>query len=168
MQSLLPKRIGYYKFQDVNWRRHLHKQLAWLPIENIKTVFGDLIKFATVSVEVRFNVIIYRQINGKAIGSLLGPAISNVFVRVLWTKKYSNNKTQIYCKYPILSVRKLYSNLRHLSTLLLNSICCDMRKKRLLAQVNWSCHLNRLIWSRNSRTCVPPEVVGFFFTFMNK
>ena len=45
-----------------------------------KHVFIELMKTATTSVEFSFNKIMYRQINGVAMGSPLGPALENIFV----------------------------------------------------------------------------------------
>ena len=45
-----------------------------------KHVFIELMKTATTSVEFSFNNIMYRQIDGAAMGSPLGPALANIFI----------------------------------------------------------------------------------------
>ena len=45
-----------------------------------ESVFKHLINFATSSVEFSFNNIMYRQIDGVAMGSSLGPTLANIFV----------------------------------------------------------------------------------------
>ena len=45
-----------------------------------ESVFKHLINFATSSVEFSFNNIMYRQIDGVAMGSSLGPMLANIFV----------------------------------------------------------------------------------------
>ena len=45
-----------------------------------ESVFKHLINFATSSDEFRFNNIMYRQIDGVAMGSSLGPTLANTFV----------------------------------------------------------------------------------------
>ena len=45
-----------------------------------ESVFKHLINFATSSVEFSFNNIIYRQIDGVAMGSSLCPTLANIFV----------------------------------------------------------------------------------------
>ena len=46
----------------------------------LKHVFIELMKTATTSVEFSFNNIMYRQIDGVAMGSHPGPALANIFV----------------------------------------------------------------------------------------
>ena len=45
-----------------------------------KDVFAELMKSATPSVKFSFNNTMYKQTNGVAIGSPLGPASANIFV----------------------------------------------------------------------------------------
>ena len=45
-----------------------------------RTVFVELMQAATSSVEVSFNNIVHRQIDGVAMGSPLGPSLANIFV----------------------------------------------------------------------------------------
>ena len=45
-----------------------------------REVFIELMKKTTKSVEFSFNNVVYRQINGVAMGSPLGPALANNFV----------------------------------------------------------------------------------------
>ena len=42
--------------------------------------FRKLMVLATSGVEFSFNDIMYRQVNGVAMGSPLGPALANIFV----------------------------------------------------------------------------------------
>ena len=46
-----------------------------------KAVFIELMKSATSGVEFSFNDIMYKQTDGVAMGSPLGPALANIFVR---------------------------------------------------------------------------------------
>ena len=65
-----------------------------------KHVFTDLMKIATSSVEFSFNICMYRQINGVAMGSLLGPALANIFVEFYESKLFDKiSKPQIYYRY---------------------------------------------------------------------
>ena len=65
-----------------------------------KTVFKHLLHFATSSVEFSFNDNIYRQIDGVAMGSPLGPILANIFVGSLEHKLFQNNKKpEIYVRY---------------------------------------------------------------------
>ena len=45
-----------------------------------ESVFKHLMNFVTSSVEFSFNNIMYRQIDGVAMGSSLGPTLANIFV----------------------------------------------------------------------------------------
>ena len=65
-----------------------------------KTVFKQLLEFATGGVEFSFNDIIYRQIDGVAMGSPLGPILANIFVGYLEKKLFSNSlKPEVYVRY---------------------------------------------------------------------
>lgn len=50
------------------------------PPDFSERVFFDLMMFTTSSVEFSFNNIMYRQIDGVAMGSPLGPSLANIFV----------------------------------------------------------------------------------------
>ena len=64
-----------------------------------KHVFIELMKTATTFVEFSFNNIMYRQIDGIAMGSPLGPALANIFVG--YESKLFNeiSKPTVYCRY---------------------------------------------------------------------
>ena len=65
-----------------------------------KHVFTDLMKIATSSVEFSFNNCMYRQIDGVAMGSPLGPALANIFVGFYESKLFDKiSKPQIYYRY---------------------------------------------------------------------
>ena len=65
-----------------------------------KHVFTDLMKIATSSVEFSFNNCVYRQIDGVAMGSSLGPALANIFVGFYESKLFDKiSKPQIYYRY---------------------------------------------------------------------
>ena len=61
----------------------------------------ELIKTATLtSVEFSFNNFIYRQIDGVAMGSPLGPTLANIFVWYYESKLFNKiSKPTIYCYY---------------------------------------------------------------------
>ena len=59
---------------DVLFRRSLSKPAF------TESVYKHLMNFATSSVEFSFNNIMYRQIDGVAMGSSLGPTLANTFV----------------------------------------------------------------------------------------
>ena len=64
-----------------------------------KHIFTDLMKIATSSVEFSFNNCMYRQIDG-VMGSLLGPALANIFVGFYESKLFDKiSKPQIYYCY---------------------------------------------------------------------
>ena len=65
-----------------------------------KHVFTDLMKIATSSVEFSFNNCTYRQIDRVIMGSLLGPALANIFVGFYESKLFKKiSKPQIYYHY---------------------------------------------------------------------
>ena len=65
-----------------------------------KNVFIKLMKTATTSVEFSFNNIIYRQIDGVAMGNPLGPALANIFVGYYESKLFNKiSKPTAYCCY---------------------------------------------------------------------
>ena len=53
-----------------------------------RKVFIELMKMAISSVEFSFNDIMYRQIDGVAMGSPLGPALANIFAGYYETKLF--------------------------------------------------------------------------------
>ena len=66
----------------------------------LKHVFIKFMKIATTSVEFSFYNIMYRQIDGFAIGSPLGPALVNIFVGYHELKLFNKiSKPTIYCCY---------------------------------------------------------------------
>ena len=65
-----------------------------------KNVFVELMKSATSSVEFSFNNTMYKQIDGVAMGSPLGPALANIFVGDYEEKLFSQTqKPPIYFRY---------------------------------------------------------------------
>ena len=65
-----------------------------------KHVFIELMKTATTSVEFSFNNIMYRQIDGVAVGSPLGPALAHIFVGYYESKLFNKiSKPTVYCRY---------------------------------------------------------------------
>ena len=59
---------------DMLYRSHLpHPDIP-------EAVFVELLKFATTSVEFSFDNIIYRQVDGISMGSVLGPTMAGIFV----------------------------------------------------------------------------------------
>ena len=67
-----------------------------------KSVFIKLMEFATCSVEFSFNEIMYRQINGLGMGSILSPILANIFVGYLEKLLLSKNiiiKPSVYFRY---------------------------------------------------------------------
>ena len=65
-----------------------------------ESVFKHLINFATSSVEFSFNNIMYRQIDGVAMASSLGPTQANIFVGFC----EANSFYKIDCPYPCIIV----------------------------------------------------------------
>ena len=66
----------------------------------LKHVFIELMKTATTSVEFSFNNIMYRQIDGVAMGSPLGPALENIFVGYNESKLFNKiSKPTVHCHY---------------------------------------------------------------------
>lgn len=65
-----------------------------------KEVFVELMHSATSTVEFSFNDTIYRQIDGVAMGSPLGPALANIFVGYYEEKLFSDMpKPSVYFRY---------------------------------------------------------------------
>ena len=65
-----------------------------------KDVFVESMKSATSSVEFNFNNIMYKQTDGVAIGSPLGPDLENIFVRYYEEKLFSQTqKAPTYFRY---------------------------------------------------------------------
>ena len=63
-------------------------------------VFVELTEMAISSVELSFNDIMYRQIDGVAVGSPLGPAHANIFVGYYETKLFQTiSKSAMYYGY---------------------------------------------------------------------
>ena len=57
-------------------------------------------KTATTSVEFSFNNIMYRQIDGIAMGSPLGPALANIFAGYYESKLFKEiSKPTVNCRY---------------------------------------------------------------------
>ena len=56
-----------------------------------KDVFIELMNIATTSVEFNFNNKMYKQIDGVAMGSSLGPALTNIFVGYQKEKLFIGN-----------------------------------------------------------------------------
>ena len=65
-----------------------------------KEVFVELMRSATSTVEFSFNNIMYRQVDGVAMGSPLGPALANIFVGYYKEKLFSEiSKPSVYFRY---------------------------------------------------------------------
>ena len=65
-----------------------------------KDVFVELMKSATSSVEFSFNNTMYKQTDGVAMGSPLGPALANIFVEYYEEKLFSQTqKPPTYFRY---------------------------------------------------------------------
>ena len=89
---------------------------------------------ATFSIEFSFNNIMHRQIDGSAIGSLLGPSLANIFIRYYEALLFKRvNKPLIYYPYVddsfasfmillvICSKSSLQNELSNIRTILINS-----------------------------------------------
>ena len=67
-----------------------------------KEVFVELMHSATSTVELSFDNIIYRQIDGVAMGSPLGPALANIFFGYYEKRLFSEiSKPAVYFRYVI-------------------------------------------------------------------
>ena len=65
-----------------------------------KHVFMELMKTATTLIEFSFNNIMYRQIDGIAMGSPLGHALANIFVGHYESKLFNEiSKPTVYYRY---------------------------------------------------------------------
>ena len=65
-----------------------------------KNVFVELMNITTTSVKFSFNNKMYKQIDGVAMGSPLGPALANIFVGYQEEKLFiDNNQPLIYFRY---------------------------------------------------------------------
>ena len=65
-----------------------------------KDIFIKLINIATTSVKFSFNNKMYKQIDGAAMGSLLSPALANIFIGYQEEKLFiDNNQPLIYFRY---------------------------------------------------------------------
>ena len=67
-----------------------------------KTVFVELMKFATCCIEFSFNDTMYRQIDGLGMGSILSSILANIFVGYHEKKVFSSNCRcipEIYFRY---------------------------------------------------------------------
>ena len=62
-----------------------------------KDVFIELMNIATTSVEFTFNNKMYKQIDGVAMGSPLGPALANIFVGHQEEKLFIDNNQPLIC-----------------------------------------------------------------------
>ena len=71
-----------------------------------KDVFVELMKSATSSVKFSFNNTIYKQTDGVAMESPLGPALANIFVGYYEEKLFSQTqKSPTYCTSDMLKTR---------------------------------------------------------------
>ena len=65
-----------------------------------RQIFVELMEMATSSVEFSFNDIMHRQIDGVAMGSPLGPALSDIFVGYYESKLFqTTSKPEMYYRY---------------------------------------------------------------------
>ena len=60
-----------------------------------KHVFVELMNIATTSIEFNFDNVVYKQIYGVAMGSPLGPALANIFVRYHEEKLFDEDNHQL-------------------------------------------------------------------------
>ena len=80
----------------------LYEDTSITPPPFAKSVFIKLMEFATCSVEFSFNDVMYRQINGLGMGSILSSILSNIFVGYLEKLIFSSNssvKPSVYFRY---------------------------------------------------------------------
>ena len=80
-----------------------------------ESVFKHLINFATSSVEFSFNNIVYRQIDGVAMGSSLGPTLANIFVGFCESNLF-NKIDRPPCIIVMLTTLSAYLNVRKMQT----------------------------------------------------
>ena len=71
-----------------------------LPPQFSKEIFIELMNIATTSAEFSFSNVMYKQVNGVAISSPLGPALANIFVGCYENKLFQTiNKPFFYTRY---------------------------------------------------------------------
>lgn len=63
-----------------------------------ENVFVELMQFATMSVEFSFNNFMYRQIDGVAMCSPLGPALANIFAGFYESSLFTYDNAPSMCR----------------------------------------------------------------------
>ena len=77
---------------------HLFKDGVPTELAISKEAFVSLMELATVGVKFVFGGNAYKQIEGVAMGSPLGPALANIFLGFHEVKLFSGNKEPLYYK----------------------------------------------------------------------